>query len=325
MSWYRRSKTLYDAIHNFSSPKPHFPCSNWVFGASYSSITSPLSKKSGFLFGSKQYPFNTTTTDSSLGFVRGRRYYVDRNQVRHFRPRGPRKWFQSPRNLLVVTLAGSTLVVTVYFGNLETIPYTKRTHFILLSQNLEKRIGDSQFNQIKSTYKGKILPAIHPDSVRVRLIAKEIIEALQRGLKKERVWTDVDYASEPMESGGSSNEPVLALTETMEGKWSKEDEILDDKWVQQSRKEGQERGKKSMTSHLESLNWEILVVNEPVVNAFCLPGGKIVVFTGLLQHFKTNEEIATIIGHEVCIYFCFLSSIFCSVNYLSTLFVFICV
>lgn len=40
-------------------------------------------------------------------------------------------------------------------------------------------------------------------------------------------------------------------------------------------------------------------MNEPVVNAFCLPGGKIVVFTGLLEHFKTDAKIATIIGHEV--------------------------
>jgi predicted Zn-dependent protease len=43
------------------------------------------------------------------------------------------------------------------------------------------------------------------------------------------------------------------------------------------------------------------VVNEPVVNAFCLPGGKIVVFTGLLEHFRSDAEIATIIGHEVFI------------------------
>ncbi|MFS7919811.1 putative peptidase M48 [Helianthus anomalus] len=53
------------------------------------------------------------------------------------------------------------------------------------------------------------------------------------------------------------------------------------------------------TAHLEGLKWEVLLVNDHVVNAFCLPGGKIVVFIGLLEHFRTDEEIATIIGHEV--------------------------
>lgn len=58
-------------------------------------------------------------------------------------------------------------------------------------------------------------------------------------------------------------------------------------------------GSKPTTSHLEGLDWEVLVVDEPVVKAFSMPGGKIVVSTGLLEHFRTDAEIATIIGHEV--------------------------
>ena len=45
------------------------------------------------------------------------------------------------------------------------------------------------------------------------------------------------------------------------------------------------------------------MVNKPDLNAFCLPGGKIVGFTGLFDHFKRDAEIATIIGHEV-LYLC---------------------
>ncbi|XLT09083.1 hypothetical protein HN51_054876 [Arachis hypogaea] len=78
-----------------------------------------------------------------------------------------------------------------------------------------------------------------------------------------------------------------------ESGWHKEDEILDDSWVQQSRKKG------PATSHLDGLNWEVLVVNESDVNAFWLPGGEIVVYTGFLEHFKSDAEIATIIRHEV--------------------------
>ncbi|KAI3917808.1 hypothetical protein MKW92_008434 [Papaver armeniacum] len=47
------------------------------------------------------------------------------------------------------------------------------------------------------------------------------------------------------------------------------------------------------------MNWEVLVIDEPIVNAFCIPGGKIIVLTGLLDHFRTDAEIATIISHEV--------------------------
>ncbi|KAI3886035.1 hypothetical protein MKX03_003616 [Papaver bracteatum] len=58
-------------------------------------------------------------------------------------------------------------------------------------------------------------------------------------------------------------------------------------------------GSKVATYHLYGLKWEILVVNEPTVNAFCVPGGKIVVFTGLLDNFKSDAEVATILAHEV--------------------------
>lgn len=156
---------------------------------------------------------------------------------------------------------------------------------------------------MKSSFKGKILPAIHPDSVRVRLIARDVIEALKRGLRQEeKVWSDLGYAESGGETLGGKGETVMALSESESGegvKWEREDEVLDDKWVEDSRKRGKESGSRSAISHLEGLNWEVLVVNEPVVNALCLPGGKIVVFTGLLEHFRTDPEIATIIGHDV--------------------------
>lgn len=307
MGWYRRSKFGLDAFRNFASKfslknsiQETIPRPNKFNSASgFSTSSSKILRNSCFQYGIKQ---NKYTSGPFLGGGR-RYYYVDRHQVHHFRPRGPRRWFQNPRTVLTVVFVGSGLVITVYMGNLETIPYTKRTHFVLLSKDLEKRLGDTQFQQMKGIFKGKILPAIHPESVRVRLIATDIIEALQRGLRKEQVWTDLNYASGDVASHGTSSgqhETLMALSDSNpEAKWSKEDEILDDSWVQKSRKKGQEKGSESATGHLEGLKWEVLVVNEPVVNACCLPGGKIVVFTGLLEHFRTDAEIATIIGHEV--------------------------
>ncbi|KAF3620151.1 putative DEAD-box ATP-dependent RNA helicase 7-like [Capsicum annuum] len=315
MAWYKRSKFAIDAFRNFASK---FSLNNSVqqatiprtkhfnnslvpnaLGKSTPSGSSTILRNSCFQYGIKQNQYSY----SSPFFGGARRYYyVDRHQIHHFRPRGPHRWFQNPRTVLIVVLVGTGLVITVYLGNLETIPYSKRTHFVLLSKDIERRLGESQFQQMKASFKGRILPAIHPESVRVRLIATEIIEALQRGLRKEQVWTDLHYASNAVESGETNggHETLMALSDSNpEAKWNKADEILDDSWVQQSRKKGQEKGSEAATGHIEGLKWEVLVVNDPVVNAFCLPGGKIVVFTGLLEHFRTDAEIATIIGHEV--------------------------
>jgi predicted Zn-dependent protease len=49
-----------------------------------------------------------------------------------------------------------------------------------------------------------------------------------------------------------------------------------------------------------SYRWEYHVVSEPkTLNAFCLPGGKIYVYTGILQAAKNDHQLATVIAHEV--------------------------
>src|SRR5882724_5395230 len=45
--------------------------------------------------------------------------------------------------------------------------------------------------------------------------------------------------------------------------------------------------------------WEFKVVDDKQVNAFCLPGGKIVVYTGILPVTRDDAGLAAVVGHEV--------------------------
>ncbi|MRI83229.1 MAG: peptidase M48 family protein [Nitratiruptor sp.] len=48
-----------------------------------------------------------------------------------------------------------------------------------------------------------------------------------------------------------------------------------------------------------NFQWEFYVLESPQVNAFCLPGGKIFVYTGLLKLVQNDDQLAAVIGHEV--------------------------
>ncbi|WP_413701655.1 M48 family metallopeptidase [Psychromonas sp. KJ10-10] len=45
--------------------------------------------------------------------------------------------------------------------------------------------------------------------------------------------------------------------------------------------------------------WEVVVFDSDQVNAFALPGGKIGVYTGLLKVANNQDQLATVIGHEI--------------------------
>ena len=50
---------------------------------------------------------------------------------------------------------------------------------------------------------------------------------------------------------------------------------------------------------VEGFNWEFNVVDEPTVNAWCMPGGKVVVYTGILPVTKDETSLALVMGHEI--------------------------
>lgn len=53
------------------------------------------------------------------------------------------------------------------------------------------------------------------------------------------------------------------------------------------------------SSELQGFSWEFNLIEAEDVNAWCMPGGKIVVYTGLLKVATTEEDLAVVIGHEV--------------------------
>jgi predicted Zn-dependent protease len=52
-------------------------------------------------------------------------------------------------------------------------------------------------------------------------------------------------------------------------------------------------------SERPDLPWTFRVVDDPVVNAFALPGGFIYMTRGILAHFNNEAELASVLGHEI--------------------------
>jgi predicted Zn-dependent protease len=53
------------------------------------------------------------------------------------------------------------------------------------------------------------------------------------------------------------------------------------------------------SSYLNGYQWEYKLIDNKEVNAWCMPGGKIVVYSGILAITKDEAGLATVIGHEV--------------------------
>lgn len=56
---------------------------------------------------------------------------------------------------------------------------------------------------------------------------------------------------------------------------------------------------KGFQDKLEGYKWEYNLVNNNEANAWCMPGGKIVVYTGLLPYTRNEAALAIVLGHEI--------------------------
>ena len=53
------------------------------------------------------------------------------------------------------------------------------------------------------------------------------------------------------------------------------------------------------TNDIKGFAWEFHLVQDKTANAFCMPGGKIVVNEGILAYATTEDELAIVLGHEI--------------------------
>ena len=56
---------------------------------------------------------------------------------------------------------------------------------------------------------------------------------------------------------------------------------------------------KGLSKQLEGYHWEYHLIESNEANAWCMPGGKIVVYTGLLPYTQNEAALAVVLGHEV--------------------------
>lgn len=54
-----------------------------------------------------------------------------------------------------------------------------------------------------------------------------------------------------------------------------------------------------LSSEIPNFQWEFHLVKSNDVNAFCMPGGKIVVYEGLMKLINRDDELGVVLGHEV--------------------------
>ncbi|MHB8121580.1 MAG: M48 family metallopeptidase [Desulfuromonadaceae bacterium] len=54
-----------------------------------------------------------------------------------------------------------------------------------------------------------------------------------------------------------------------------------------------------LQDHLKSYKWEFNLVEDKQVNAWCMPGGKVVVYTGILPVAVDDAGLAVVMGHEI--------------------------
>ncbi|CAI7892472.1 unnamed protein product [Closterium sp. NIES-53] len=265
-------------------------------------------------------------------------WYVDRHGVRHFQRRGPLAWLVqatsrqsthggwrvSPEVVVLAVGVTGGAAAWVYVSHVQEVPYTLRRHWVLLSVAQEKRIGEEAFQEVREQHRDRLLPSTSAEALRVRHVATKIIQATTEHVDPGKP-PQVEYCPLSPSSSHPAHHPISTPTPSASGAvgggkqggggggiggasgeggggGGQGDALLEDsEWLDRQQRQAQAVGGEGrpFEEHLKGLTWQVAVVDAPVLNAFCLPSGKVVVFSGLLKRCPDDDHLATVIGHEV--------------------------
>jgi predicted Zn-dependent protease len=101
---------------------------------------------------------------------------------------------------------------------------------------------------------------------------------------------------------------MISLSLTQYGQFLKDNKVSTDQAkTAMVRRVGQKIAKavetymaqQGLSDNLKGYQWEFNLVEDKTVNAWCMPGGKVVVYSGLLPVAQNEEGLATVMGHEI--------------------------
>lgn len=160
--------------------------------------------------------------------------------------------------------------VTFLIGRFEIVPFTNKIVYVF--PFIDKIWGELYYSRcVTEGYKkGEVLSQDHPLCVRVESIAVKLLEALRRESGRNHVLADQQWLVQ--------DDGEVKLVKICRRK-----EI--DESVKVRLKEG--------------IDWEFFVLDVPMACSGYINIGKILVFTGMFDRYKTDAELAIIIAHEV--------------------------
>ena len=104
------------------------------------------------------------------------------------------------------------------------------------------------------------------------------------------------------------NSEIMAMAATNYDEFISENKLSDDRTSAEMVKrvgnrlvEGVNRylAENNLSKLVDNYQWEFNLIEEDVPNAWCMPGGKVVVYTGILPYTKTEAGLAVVMGHEI--------------------------
>ncbi|HVZ58088.1 MAG TPA: M48 family metallopeptidase [Chitinophagaceae bacterium] len=105
--------------------------------------------------------------------------------------------------------------------------------------------------------------------------------------------------SELQSMAGQQYQQFLTQNKVVAQAGSKDAEMVRRVGERISRAVEQYYAQKGLSDALKGYKWEYNLVDSKEVNAWCMPGGKIVVYTGLLPITQNEAALAVVMGHEV--------------------------